>query len=113
MKCPKCQFENLEGSKFCGGCGQNIDLTCSECGANNPAENNFCNECGSEQGCIYRDEGQANPFDIYFCKTKYNAYKILMGLDRQEVEDRMAERSRADLEFLQGLKPPECQQWVI
>jgi len=48
MKCPKCQFENLEGSKFCGGCGQIIDLTCSECGANNPAENNFCNECGSD-----------------------------------------------------------------
>jgi class 3 adenylate cyclase/tetratricopeptide (TPR) repeat protein len=48
MKCPKCQFENPEGSKFCGGCGQNFDLTCPECGANNPAENKFCNECGSD-----------------------------------------------------------------
>ncbi len=48
MKCSKCQFENPEGSKFCGGCGQNLDLTCPECGANNPAENKFCNECGSD-----------------------------------------------------------------
>jgi ribosomal protein L40E len=48
MQCPKCQFENLKGSKFCGGCGERFDLTCSECGANNPAENKFCNECGSD-----------------------------------------------------------------
>jgi uncharacterized membrane protein YvbJ len=48
MKCPKCKFENLEGSKFCGGCGEQIDITCPECGANNPVENKFCNECGSE-----------------------------------------------------------------
>ena len=48
MKCSECQFENQEGSKFCGGCGQKFDLTCPECGANNPAENKFCNECGSD-----------------------------------------------------------------
>ena len=48
MKCPKCQFENPEGSKFCGGCGEQFDLTCPECGSNNPVENKFCNECGSD-----------------------------------------------------------------
>jgi class 3 adenylate cyclase/tetratricopeptide (TPR) repeat protein len=48
MKCPKCQFDNPDGSKFCGGCGEKFDLTCPECGANNPAENKFCNECGSD-----------------------------------------------------------------
>lgn len=46
MKCPQCQYENPERSKFCGGCGQKFDLTCPECGANNPAENKFCNKCG-------------------------------------------------------------------
>jgi Lon-like ATP-dependent protease len=56
---------------------------------------------------IFREEGQKDPFDIYFCKTKYNAYKILMGLDKQDVEDRMAERSKKDLDFLRGLSPPE------
>ncbi|MDY6842769.1 MAG: S16 family serine protease [Thermodesulfobacteriota bacterium] len=52
---------------------------------------------------VYRTEGEKNPFDIYFCKTKYNAYKILMGLSREEVEDRMAERSMKDLEFMQNM----------
>jgi Lon-like ATP-dependent protease len=49
---------------------------------------------------IYRAPGRREPFDIYFCKTKYNAYKILMGLDREAVEVRMVERSRKDLDFL-------------
>jgi Lon-like ATP-dependent protease len=52
---------------------------------------------------IFRDEGREDPFDIYFCKTKYNAYGILMGLDKQEVEARMVERSKQDLAFMQNL----------
>jgi Lon-like ATP-dependent protease len=50
---------------------------------------------------IYRSPERQDPFDIYFCKTKYNAYKVLMGLNAQEVEERMAERSRSDMAFYQ------------
>ncbi|UCH80648.1 MAG: ATP-binding protein [Nitrospiraceae bacterium] len=53
---------------------------------------------------IYRSDDKTDPFDIYFCKTKYNAYRILMGLNRQEVEEKMAERSRKDLEFTKHVK---------
>jgi Lon-like ATP-dependent protease len=53
---------------------------------------------------IYRDSNRQAPFDIYFCKTKYNAYRILMGLDKAEVETRMVQRSRQDLAFMQNLK---------
>jgi Lon-like ATP-dependent protease len=53
---------------------------------------------------IFRENGRKNPFDIFFCKTKYNAYKILMGLGQKEVECRMAERSKQDLTFMQNLK---------
>jgi Lon-like ATP-dependent protease len=52
---------------------------------------------------IYRIQGRKEPFDICFCKTKYNAYKIVMGLDRVEVENRMAERSKKDLDFMSTL----------
>jgi Lon-like ATP-dependent protease len=52
---------------------------------------------------IYRDEGKKEPFDIFFCKTKYNAYKILMGLDRTEVETLMIQRSKRDLEFMRNI----------
>jgi Lon-like ATP-dependent protease len=54
---------------------------------------------------IYRAEDRQDPFDIYFCKTKYNAYEILMGLQKEEVETRMAERSKKDLEIIQGQRP--------
>ena len=57
---------------------------------------------------IYRSEGKKDAFDIYFCKTKYNAYKILMGLEREDVEIRMADRSKKDLDFLQRMKQPAC-----
>jgi Lon-like ATP-dependent protease len=53
---------------------------------------------------IYRQADRQDPFDIYFCKTKYNAYKILMGLEKDEVEHRMVERSRRDLEFMRQMK---------
>jgi Lon-like ATP-dependent protease len=48
---------------------------------------------------IYRDSNKSEPFDIYFCKTRYNAYQILMGLDKQAVEARIVERSRKDQAF--------------
>jgi len=54
---------------------------------------------------IFRETGKKRPFDIYFCKTKYNAYKILMGLAKEDVETRMADRSKQDLAFMQNLKP--------
>ena len=53
---------------------------------------------------IFREKGNKRPFDIYFCKTKYNAYKILMGLEKEDVRARMAERSKQDLAFMQNQK---------
>jgi len=53
---------------------------------------------------IFRMSDQKNPFDIYFCKTKFNAYKILMGLGKEEIETRMVERSKKNLAFMQNLK---------
>jgi Lon-like ATP-dependent protease len=62
------------------------------------AQAEFVQNAGIPGIRIYRREGRAEPFDIYFCKTKYNAYQILMGLDKEAVEARMVERSRRDLE---------------
>jgi len=55
---------------------------------------------------IHRRTDGKNPFDIYFCKTKYNAYRILMGLGKKELERRMVERSRRDLQFMQHYREP-------
>jgi len=51
---------------------------------------------------IFRAARKREPFDIFFCKTKYNAYKILMGLEKEAVETLMAQRSRSDLEFMKN-----------
>ena len=45
---------------------------------------------------IFREEGRGMPFDIFFCKTKWHVYRIMMGLDQESVENRMAERCRKD-----------------
>jgi class 3 adenylate cyclase/tetratricopeptide (TPR) repeat protein len=46
MQCPKCQFENREGVKFCEECGANFDLSCPNCLAKIPLGRKFCGECG-------------------------------------------------------------------
>ena len=46
MKCPKCQFDNREGAKFCLKCGEKLELKCPTCGKQLPIEAMFCDECG-------------------------------------------------------------------
>lgn len=46
MNCPKCQFENPEGKKFCGRCGTKIESICPKCQSPNPPDFQFCGDCG-------------------------------------------------------------------
>ncbi|TET44026.1 MAG: zinc-ribbon domain-containing protein, partial [Dehalococcoidia bacterium] len=46
MKCPKCQFDNREGAKFCLRCGAPLGLACPRCGRSVSPEAVFCDECG-------------------------------------------------------------------
>ena len=48
MKCPKCQFENIEGDRFCNECGGKLETTCPKCGRANQPGSNFCNQCGHQ-----------------------------------------------------------------
>ena len=48
MRCPQCQFENVDGAKFCNECGGKLEISCSKCGKPNPPGSKFCNECGNE-----------------------------------------------------------------
>jgi Double zinc ribbon/Adenylate and Guanylate cyclase catalytic domain len=47
MQCPRCQYENLAGTKFCGECGAPLASGCPACGVSNPPANKFCGECGA------------------------------------------------------------------
>jgi hypothetical protein len=48
MKCPKCQFENPDGIKFCGDCGIKLEVLCPHCNYSNPPQFKFCGECGQK-----------------------------------------------------------------
>lgn len=52
MKCPSCQYENPDDSKFCRKCGSPIvvEVICEICGASHPPDSNFCNKCGQTLG---------------------------------------------------------------
>src|SRR2546426_8141983 len=57
MQCPSCSFENPEGTKFCGECGQALTNRCPSCGVENPPLFKFCGECGAALGA----EGKPTP----------------------------------------------------
>ncbi|MBI5056866.1 MAG: ATP-binding protein [Nitrospirae bacterium] len=59
---------------------------------------------------IFRTEDKKDPFDIFFCKTKYNAYRILMGVSKEEVEARITERSERDLDFIKNTKNKKIEK---
>jgi tetratricopeptide (TPR) repeat protein/archaellum biogenesis ATPase FlaH len=48
MKCPHCQAELPDNSKFCGVCGRSLstEVKCSKCGHVNPADYKYCLQCG-------------------------------------------------------------------
>jgi hypothetical protein len=46
MKCPKCQFENRDGAKFCKDCGADLKAAYSKCGTAYEFGSKFCDECG-------------------------------------------------------------------
>ncbi len=48
VKCPKCQFENPDGIKFCGECGTKLEILCPHCNYSNPPRFKFCGECGQK-----------------------------------------------------------------
>lgn len=46
MECPKCQFDNREGVKFCEKCGVRMEMVCPTCGTTVPPDRQFCGDCG-------------------------------------------------------------------
>lgn len=50
MKCPKCEFENLENATFCIKCGNRLDgkVVCPKCGEYIPGEAEYCPNCGKQ-----------------------------------------------------------------
>lgn len=67
MKCPKCQFRNAAGMKFCVECGARLEIICSGCSFSNALTHKFCGEYGHDLRIsieLVPSEGE-EPFAIF------------------------------------------------
>jgi class 3 adenylate cyclase/predicted ATPase len=113
MQCPKCQFENREGARFCGECRHEFEVTCPECGINNRAQNKFCDTCG----CDLRKPEQVPPIDYSKPQSytpKFLADKILTTRSTIEGERKLVTVLFADVasftSIAEKLDPEEVHQ---
>ncbi len=115
MRCPKCQFENPEGAKFCRDCGASLelDLTCPNCGSSHPQGSKFCIECGHD----LRSITEAPPIDFSQPQSytpKFLADKILTTRSSIEGERKLVTVLFADVanytSISEKLDPEEVHQ---
>ena len=109
MKCPKCQFDNSEGVKFCVECGNKLNkIICPNCGYGNLPSHKFCGECGHD----FRKSSEALPKYLTFDEklTKIKKYlpkglteKILSRRDRIEGERKQVTVMFCDMEGFTSL----------
>lgn len=90
MKCPKCQFDNPEGMKFCGVCGAKIEIICSNCDFVNPPHFKFCGECGNK---LTTPSAEPSPKDISF-DDKLD--KVQRYLPRGLIEKILSQRGKIE-----------------
>jgi len=113
MKCPKCQFENREGAKFCLECGEKLELQCPQCDKALPIEARFCDECGHALGAPI----EAPPIDYSQPQSytpKHLADKILTSRSSIEGERKLVTVLFADVAdytaMSEKLDPEEVNQ---
>jgi class 3 adenylate cyclase len=113
MKCPKCQFDNREGAKFCNECGHKFEQACPECGVTNRVGSKFCDECGYD----LRASKEASPIDFSKPQSytpKFLAEKILTTRSSIEGERKLVTVLFADvanyMSMSEKLDPEEIHQ---
>ncbi len=103
MKCPKCQFENRAGAKFCKKCGAKLELVCPSCGHAYEHDSTFCDECGHSLSLL----SEPTPKDLSFDEKidKIQRYlpkglteKILSQRDKIEGERKQVTVMFCDME---------------
>jgi len=108
MQCPKCQFENPDGIKFCGECGTKLERICPSCNTPNTPTFKFCGECGRKLEVPAETPPKELSFDEKI--TKIQKYlpkgltdKILAQKDRIEGERKQVTVMFCDMEGFTAL----------
>ena len=115
MQCPKCQFDNRKGAKFCKECGVKLELVCPKCSAFFTPDSKFCDECGQDLTVIY----EAADVDYSAPKSytpKFLADKILTSRSSIEGERKLVTILFADVanytSISEKLDPEEVHQFM-
>ncbi|MFC1896361.1 zinc ribbon domain-containing protein [Thermodesulfobacteriota bacterium] len=108
MKCPKCEFENPGGTKFCGGCGTKLERTCPKCENSNPPHFSFCGECGRDLTAPQKQPSKDLSFEDKLDKIqrylpKGLTEKILSQRDKIEGERKQVTVMFCDMEGFTAL----------
>src|SRR5262245_31008179 len=114
MKCPRCQYENETGTKFCEECAAPLARVCAKCGRPLSATAKFCPECAHPTG-LPGASPSAQRFDSPESYTpKHLAEKILTSRSALEGERKQVTVLFADLkgsmEFLADRDPEEARK---
>ena len=103
MQCPKCQFENPDGKKFCRECGAKLVLACPQCAAEILLSDKFCGDCGYKLSAPSEPPPKDLSFDEKLAKIqkylpKGLTEKILSQRDKIEGERKQVTVMFADME---------------
>jgi class 3 adenylate cyclase len=115
MKCPKCQFENREGARFCKECGAKLELACPKCDALIAPDSKFCDECGYDlsKPAIAPPVHYSEPHSY---TPKFLADKILTTRSSIEGERKLVTVLFADVadytSFSERIDPEEIHQMM-
>jgi tetratricopeptide (TPR) repeat protein len=79
VKCPLCQAELPDSSKFCGVCGQSLptELKCLKCGHVNPIDYKYCLQCGHALAERAQEPTKPPPQPVSFTGGRYQVKKFL------------------------------------
>jgi class 3 adenylate cyclase len=114
MKCPRCQYENEAGAKFCEECAAPLARACTRCGRSPSPTAKFCPECAHPTG-LSAAPPPAQQFDSPESYTpKDLAEKILTSKAALEGERKQVTVLFADLkgsmELLADRDPEEARK---
>ena len=110
MRCPGCNSENLEATRFCGNCGAPLKNQCAKCGSENPPRFKFCGECGAlldSAAALLRPDaelhegptGERRHLTVLFCDL-VGSTAIAAQLDPEEWRETVAGYHRAAAEAI-------------
>jgi class 3 adenylate cyclase len=113
MKCPKCEYENKEGAKFCIECGEKLEVKCPQCGKILVASANFCEECGQNlarpKEAASSDYTQPQSYTPEFLADKILTSRSSLEGERKQVTVLLAD-IKDSTELIKDLDPEAAQQ---